>query len=124
MIAKITYAKKNNTGQIVLWGSGKPKRELMYVDDLADACIFFMKKQTKETLINIGTGYDLTIKEYAKLILEEINYKCKIFNDKSKPDGTYRKIIDNKIALKYGWKPKVSFKKGLKFTLKEYLSKI
>lgn len=124
LIAKITYAKKNNTGQIVLWGSGKPKRELMYVDDLADACIFFMKKQTKETLINIGTGYDLTIKEYAKLILEEINYKCKIFNDKSKPDGTYRKIIDNKIALKYGWKPKVSFKKGLKFTLKEYLSKI
>jgi GDP-L-fucose synthase len=108
----------------VLWGSGKPKRELMYVDDLADACIFFMKKKTKESLINIGSGYDLSIKDYAKLILKEINYNCKIVLDKTKPDGTFRKIIDNKIALKYGWKPKITLKEGLKATIKEYISKL
>ena len=124
LIAKIIHAKKYNKKKIVLWGSGKPKRELMYVDDLADACIFFMKKKTKESLINIGSGYDLSIKDYAKLILKEINYNCKIVLDKTKPDGTFRKIIDNKIALKYGWKPKISLKDGLKTTIKEYISEL
>ena len=123
LIAKIVSAKKNNDKQIVLWGSGKPKRELMYVDDLADACIFFINKKTKEALINVGSGYELSIRDYAKLILKEINYNCKIILDKSKPDGTFRKIIDNKIALKYGWRPKVSFNKGLKITIKEFSSK-
>ena len=122
LISKIITAKKNNKDKIVIWGSGKVKRELMYVDDLADACIFFLEKKTKESLINVGTGHEMSISDYAKFILNELNFKCKITLDKKKPDGTKRKVIDSKLALKYGWKPKISLQKGLKITIKEYLS--
>jgi GDP-L-fucose synthase len=120
LIAKSIDAKINKKKNIVLWGSGKPKRELLYVDDLADACIYFMIKKTKESLINIGSGYDLSILNYAKLILEKINLKCKIVLDRSKPDGTPRKIIDSSIARKYGWVPKIDLNTGLYLTLRSY----
>ena len=121
LISKIIKAKKNNKDKIIIWGSGKVKRELMYVDDLADACIFFLEKKTKESLINVGTGHEMSISDYAKFILNELNFKCKITLDKKKPDGTKRKVIDSKLALKYGWKPKISLQKGLQITIKEYL---
>ena len=121
LISKIIKAKKNNKDKIIIWGSGKVKRELMYVDDLADACIFFLEKKTKESLINVGTGHEMRISDYAKFILNELNFKCKITLDKKKPDGTKRKVIDSKLALKYGWKPKISLQKGLQITIKEYL---
>ena len=124
LIVKALAAKKNKKNELTLWGSGKPKRELMYVDDLADACIYFLNKKTKDPLINIGVGYDKSILEYAKFILKNINLKCAIILDKSKPDGTQRKIIDNSIALSYGWKPKVSLDEGFKLTLKSYFSKL
>ena len=123
LISKCITAKKKNKKTITLWGSGKPRRELMYVDDLADACIYFLNKKTKESLINIGTGVDMSILNYAKFILKKLNLNCKIILDKTKPDGTPRKIIDNSIALTYGWKPKVSLEEGFQITLKDYLSK-
>ena len=123
LISKALIAKKNKKKELILWGSGKPKRELMYVDDLANACIYFLNKKTKESLINIGTGYDMNILNYAKFILKKINLKCKIILDKTKPDGVPRKIIDNTIALKYGWKPKYTLEQGFDITLKHYLSK-
>jgi GDP-L-fucose synthase len=123
LIAKAIEVKKNKKKQIILWGSGKPKRELMYVDDLADACIYFMNKKTKETLINVGAGYDLSILNYAKFILEKINLKCKIVLDRSKSDGTPRKIIDSSIAKSYNWLPKIDLNTGFDLTLKNYLSK-
>jgi len=123
LIVKALAAKKNKKNKLTLWGSGKPKRELMYVDDLADACIYFLNKKTKDSLINIGTGYDKSILEYAKFILKKINYKCMIILDKSKPDGTKRKIIDNSIASSYGWKPKINLDDGFELTLKSYFSK-
>ena len=123
LIVKALAAKKNKKNELTLWGSGKPKRELMYVDDLADACIYFLHKKTKDSLINIGTGHDKSILEYAKFILKKINYKCMIILDKSKPDGTKRKIIDNSIALSYGWKPKINLDDGFELTLKSYFSK-
>ena len=123
LIVKALAAKKNKKNQLILWGSGRPKRELMYVDDLADACIYFLNKKTKDSLINIGMGHDKSIFEYAKFILKKINFKCKIILDKSKPDGTQRKIIDNSIALSYGWKPKINLDEGFDLTLKSYLSK-
>ena len=123
LIIKALAAKKNKKNKLILWGSGKPKRDLMYVDDLADACIYFLHKKTKDSLINIGTGYEKSILEYAKFILKKINYKCMIILDKSKPDGTKRKIIDNSIALSYGWKPKINFDDGFELTLKSYFSK-
>ena len=123
LIAKAIEVKKNKKKQIILWGSGKPKRELMYVDDLADACIYFMNKKTKETLINVGAGYDLSILNYTKFILKKINLKCKIVLDRSKSDGTPRKIIDSSIARSYGWLPKIGLNTGFDLTLKNYLSK-
>ena len=123
LIVKALAAKKNKKNELNLWGSGKPKRELMYVDDLADACIYFLNKKTKDSLINIGTGHEKSILEYAKFILKKINYKCMIILDKSKPDGTKRKIIDNSIASSYGWKPKINLDDGFELTLKSYFSK-
>jgi GDP-L-fucose synthase len=123
LIAKAIFAKKNKRKQIVLWGSGKPKRELMYVDDLADACIYFMNKKTKESLINVGAGYDKSILNYAKFVLNKIDLKCKIVLDRSQPDGTLRKIIDSSIARKYGWFPKTDLNTGFDLTLKSYLLK-
>ena len=121
LISKAMWAKKNKKKQITLWGSGKPKRELMYVDDLADACIYFIKKKTKESLINVGAGYDMSILNYAKFILKKINLNCKIILDKSKHDGTPRKIIDSSIAMKYGWSPKIDLNAGFDLTIKNYL---
>jgi GDP-L-fucose synthase len=124
LIAKAVQAKKNKKKQITLWGSGKPKRELMYVDDLADACIYFMNKKTKEFLINVGTGSDMSVLNYAKFILKKLNLSCKIILDKSKSDGTLRKIIDSSIANKYGWFPKKDLNIGFDLTIEDYLTKI
>ena len=120
LIAKAIEVKKNKKKQFVLWGSGKPKRELMYVDDLADACIYFMNKKTNESLINVGAGYDLSILNYAKFILKKINLNCKIIFDRSKSDGTPRKIVDSSIARSYGWFPKIDLNTGFDLTLKNY----
>ena len=106
-----------------MWGSGKPKRELMYVDDLADACIYFINKKTKESLINIGVGNDRSVLNYAKFILKKMNLRCKIVLDRSKSDGTPRKIIDSSISRKYGWFSKIDLNKGFDLTLKDYFLK-
>jgi GDP-L-fucose synthase len=117
IITKILKAKKNNKKSITIWGSGKPRRELMYVDDLADACIFFLKKKTKHSLINIGSGIEKTISGYAKFVAKELNYSGFINLDRKKPDGTPRKLVDSSIAKKYGWRSKLSLKDGLKRVL-------
>ena len=117
------YAKIRKANKITLWGTGKPKRELIYVDDVADACIFFLNKKTKESLINIGTGKDIKIEKYAKLIMKFLNIKINIHFDKTKPDGTPRKLLDTTIAKKYGWRPKISLKDGFFITYSDYLKK-
>ena len=124
LISKIHFAKKRKKKSITIWGNGKPKRELMFVDDLADACIYFLNKKTKETLINIGTGKEMSIVSYARFILLNLNVKLKIKFDQTKPNGTPRKIVDNTIAKKYGWKPKIEFKNGLQLKYKDFLNKI
>jgi GDP-L-fucose synthase len=121
LIAKTHDAIKKNKKELVVWGSGKPKRELMYSSDLAEACLFFLKKKTKETLINIGSSKERTISEYAKFIIKKFNTKLKIKFDKSKKDGTKRKILDCSIAKKYGWKPKYSLDYGFEKTYKDFL---
>jgi GDP-L-fucose synthase len=117
IIVKIINAKKNNKRSITIWGSGRPKRELMYVDDLADACIFFLKKKTKHSLINVGSGVEKTIINYVKFVAKELNYNGSIILDKKKPDGTPRKLLNCSIAHKYGWKAKISLGYGLKQVL-------
>ena len=123
LIVKAIKAKKNKKNRIVIWGSGKSKRELMYVDDLADACIYFLGKKTKESLINVGSGFEMSILNYAKFILRNMNLKCKIVLDRTKFEGTPRKIIDSAIARGYGWVPKIDLINGFNLTLKSYLLK-
>lgn len=121
LIRKIHTAQKKKFDKIVVWGTGRPKRELMHVDDLADACIFFFKKKTKETLINIGSGNEKSITQYAIFLKKRFNFNGKIIFDKSKPDGTPRKIIDSSIAKKYGWKSKINLLKGFEMTYKNFI---
>lgn len=123
LIRKIHDAKIKKVNKIILWGTGKPKRELIYVDDVADACIFFLNKKTKQSLINIGTGKDIKIEQYAKSIMKFLNIKIDIHFDKTKPDGTPRKLLDTTIAKKYGWRPKISLKDGFFLTYADYLKK-
>ena len=125
LIQKIHEIKVNDKKELIIWGDGSPKREVVYVDDIADACIHFMKKKFKETIVNIGTGRDYSIKEYAKIILNLIlpNKKIRIRYDKSKPNGTPRKVMDVSLAKKYGWKSKIDLKEAIKLTYIDYLSK-
>ena len=118
--------KKNeikNKKTIEVWGSGKPFRELIFVDDIADACIFFMNKKIKESLINIGSGKDMRIKDYTKFLIKKLKLNVKIKFKKSKPDGVFRKVLDVSKAKKYGWKAKISLDRGFELTYKDYLKK-
>ena len=123
LIRKIHDLKKKSIGNLVIWGDGTPKRELIFVDDLADACVFFMKKKIKETLINIGTGKDFTIKSYADILLKIINpnTKTRIIFDKTKPNGTPRKVLNINLAKKYGWEAKTNIREAIKITYQDYL---
>ncbi len=123
LIRKIIEAKNNKKKSIKLWGTGKAKRELIYVDDVAEACIFFMKKKNiKHSLINIGSEEEKTINNYAKLIVKKIDSKIKIkFDKNSKMNGTPRKILNCSLARSYGWKNKTTFEKGLDLTIKDFL---
>ena len=124
LISKIHNAKIKKKKFISIWGNGRPKRELMFVDDLADACIFFLNKKTNETLINIGSNKEMRILDYAKFIIKNLKSDLQIRFDNSKPNGTPRKIVDSNIAKKYGWKPKIDFKKGFKITYEDYLNNL
>ena len=121
LIKKIHDAKIKNKKNLMIWGSGKPKRELMFVDDFADAVVFFMKKKIKEPYLNIGTGKDYSIKWYANFLMKKLNVKLKIIYDKSKPDGMPKKCLDIRLAKKYGWSPKNNFDKALTITYKNFL---
>ena len=127
LIRKVHQAKLTKKNFITLWGNGKPKREVIHVDDLADACLFFMKKKTKHSLINIGTGKEYTIKSYLELISRIIlgrQKKIKIVFDRSKPNGTMRKVMDVSLAKQYGWKAKLSLKSSIKKAYRSYLKEV
>ena len=121
LIKKVHNLKVSGKNEIRIWGDGKPKREVIYVDDIADACIFFMKKKTKHFIINIGTGRDYSINYYVNLITKLIlNRKIKIKYDKSKPRGVNRKVMDVSLAKKYGWKSKIKLNQSIIETYKSF----
>ncbi len=121
LIRKMHFAKLKKKKNIEVWGTGRAKRELIYVDDIADACIFFMNKKVKESLINIGVGKDYSIDYYVKYLKKIFNYFPKTKYIKKISDGTPRKLLDVSLAKKYGWKAKTSLGDGTKVTIKEYI---
>ena len=123
LIRKIIDAIKKDKNYIKIWGRGKTLREVIYSDDIADACIFFLKKKTKDSLINIGTGIEKSIIEYAKFIMRHLRVNLKIIYEKKTPDGTFRKLLDVSLAKKYGWKYKTNLDEGLSNTINDYLQK-
>ena len=123
LIKKAHECKIKKKKLFKVWGSGKPKRELIFVDDIAEACIFFMNKNTKESLINIGTGKDMRIKDYVSFLIKKLKLNVQIKYDKNKPDGVFRKVLDIKLAKQYGWEPKYSLEKGFEITYKDFIKK-
>lgn len=113
LIRKFHEAKKNDFEEVVMWGTGTPKREFLHVDDLADACVYLMETYNEEGLVNIGTGEDIAIKDLALIIKEIVGFKGVINHDLSKPDGTPRKLMDVSKLLNAGWKATIGLKEGV-----------
>lgn len=120
LIRKFHEAKLKNHS-VVLWGSGSPRREFLHVDDLADACLFLMLHYNDSEIINIGTGTDLTISELAEVVSRIVGYKGDIAWDMTKPDGTFRKLLDVSRLKRLGWSPKISLEEGISMTYDWYL---
>ena len=110
-----------NKKNVIIWGTGKPKREFLFVDDLADALVFLMKKYNQNHHINVGSGNEISILNLAKTIGQVIGFKGKFIFDKSKPDGTPRKLINSKKINSLGWKSKTNLLDGIKLTYESYL---
>ena len=123
-IAKAYNAKVNKKKTITIWGNGKPKRELLFVNDVAEACEYFLKIKTKHSLINIGSKEERSILDYCKFIIKQLNLKLKIKFDKTKPNGTPRKKLNTELAKRYGWKAKTSLKEGFDLTYKSFIKNL
>lgn len=121
LIRKFHEAKINNQEEVIMWGTGKPLREFMYVDDLADALVHLMLNYSDEIHVNMGTGKDLSIGELAQIVKEVVGYEGKIVNDLSKPDGTPRKLLDVSRLEATGWKYKTELREGIEKVYKWYL---
>src|SRR5688572_10622495 len=119
LLRKFHEAKLNHQAEVIVWGSGKPRREFLHADDMADACVFLMKNYSEEGLINIGIGRDLSIKELAEMIKEITGYQGKIVFDSSKPDGTPRKLMDVSKLSSLGWNASIHLKDGIEQVYKE-----
>ena len=113
LIRKIHEAKKSGAPEVLVWGTGTPRREFLHADDLADACVFLLKNYDSPELINIGSGTDVTIRELAELVCEVLGYDGTLAFDPTKPDGTPRKLMDSSRLFSLGWKPKISLREGI-----------
>jgi GDP-L-fucose synthase len=122
LIRKFHEAKIKHARQVIVWGTGSPRRELMHVDDLADACLFLMKNFDDPRHINLGTGEDSTIQELAELVREVVFPEAKLTWDRSKPDGTPRKLLDVSRLHALGWKHKIKLADGIRQTYDWYLN--
>ncbi|MEI8342303.1 MAG: NAD-dependent epimerase/dehydratase family protein, partial [Verrucomicrobiota bacterium] len=114
-------AREKNEKQVVVWGSGTPKREFLFNEDLASACRFLLENYDSPEIINIGCGEDVTIRELAELICDVAGFKGELVFDPSKPDGTPRKVLDVSKIKALGWSPKVSLREGITRTYRWYL---
>jgi GDP-L-fucose synthase len=124
LIRRILIAKKVNDPKVIIWGTGKPRREFMHVDDLADACYFLLQNYNEAGHINIGWGEDISIMELAETITTKVGYEGTLEFDITKPDGTARKLLDTTKINNLGWKPSISLQEGIKRTIDEVRDKL
>ena len=122
LIRRFHEAKLSGAANVVVWGTGTPRREFLYVDDLADACIHLMKTYSSEELVNIGTGEDITIADFAQVVAIAVGYTGGISFDPSRPDGTPRKLLDVSRLAKLGWRARTSLEDGIRLAYRAYLS--
>ena len=122
LVRKAHEAKAQNEKQLIVWGTGKPRREFLHVDDLAAACLLLLEKYDSPEIINIGCGEDVTIRELAELICEVVGFDGKLVWDKTKPDGTPRKLLDVTKIRKLGWQPTIPLRKGIAQTYEWFLA--
>src|SRR5690554_2950374 len=120
LIRKFHEARENNEPEVVMWGTGSPKREFLHVDDLAEACVFLMDNYNEKQFVNVGTGEDISIKDLALLIKEIVGFEGKLTSDTSKPDGTPRKLMDVSRIHALGWKHKIDLRDGIQSVYKSY----
>jgi len=121
LVRKVHEAKLNNQPAFTVWGTGSPKREFLYVDDLAEASVFLMKEYLHDETINVGSGQEVTIRELADTIREVVGFKGDLVFDTSKPDGTPRKLLDVSRLKAMGWAPKVSLRKGIELAYRDFV---
>lgn len=124
LIRKAHEAKQNNELTLTVWGTGTPRREFLYVDDLAEACVFLMETGYDGPLLNVGTGEDVTIRELAETVKEIVEFKGELFFDKSKPDGTPRKMLDVTALKSLGWKPQKNLGIGIGLAYADFLQNL
>jgi len=122
LIRRFHEAKACGAKEVVVWGTGTPRREFLYVDDLADACIHLMKTYSDSALVNIGTGEDITIAEFARVVAATTGYTGRISFDTSRPDGTPRKLLDVSRLAKFGWRASTSLEDGIRLAYQAFLS--
>lgn len=122
LIRKAHEAKLRGDPQIVIWGTGTPKREFLHVDDLADACVFMMERDIGDGLYNIGSGEEVTIRELALIVAQEIGFAGQLVFDKTKPDGTPRKLLDCARLNSLGWKSKIPLTDGIGLVNRSYVN--
>lgn len=114
LIRKAHEAKQRGDTELVVWGSGKPRREFLYVDDLADACVFLMERGVVEGIFNVGTGEDVTIQELAEAVMSIVGFLGRIEFDTTKPDGTPRKRLDVGRLFEFGWQAHTHLREGIR----------
>lgn len=124
LIRKFHEAKVSGAATVTCWGTGAPLREFLYSDDLGAACVFLMQNYSEEQFINVGSGSEISIKELSELVSEIVGFKGEIVWDKSKPDGTPRKLMDSSRLFALGWKPKVNLRTGVGLAYQDYLTKV
>jgi len=122
MVRKFHDAKENGDRTVTLWGSGTPRREFLYVDDLADACVFLMENYEGAEFVNVGTGTDVTIRELAELVRRTTGFRGEVVWDGTKPDGTPQKLLDVSRMKALGWSASVGLEEGLKRTYDWYVA--
>jgi GDP-L-fucose synthase len=123
LIRKAHEAKQRGDAELVVWGSGTPMREFLYVDDLADACVHLMARGYDGPLVNIGTGEDVTIRELAETVMAVVGFQGRIVFDASKPDGTPRKLLDVSRLHDLGWRHRTSLKQGIALAYQDFLAR-